>query len=357
MQKKIKRVIPFALILAIIAALIVTAACNRAGKEKPKTIVIPVEIGQVRIDTFSVPVRTSGRLFPRDMARLSFKTGGIIKNIPATEGQSVKAGALLAVLDTSEIDANVTQAEEAMQKSRRDLQRVSNLYNDKAATLEQLQDVTTAAKIAEARLGIALFNRRHSRITAPANGIVLKRMAEENETIAPGYPVVLFGSTQTQWAVKVGVTESQLIHISTGDRAIVRFDAYPGETFAATVSEVALAIDPSSQTYEVELTLEPQTKTLAAGFAAKAEIFPNRQETYRWVPLSALVEGTGNVAAVYTVSQNRAKKIVVHIAHILDGKVLVAKGLENIDTIVTEGSAYLADGANVEIVSQPETGQ
>jgi len=355
MQKKIKHILPFATILVLFAALFATIACHKAETEKARAIVIPVETGPVHTETFSVPVRTSGRLFPRDMAKLSFKTGGIISRIPVAEGQTVKAGTLLAILDTREIDANVTQALEAHQKAKRDLQRATSLFQDKAATLEQLQDATTAANMAEARLDIAQFNLRHSRVTAPADGVVLKRLAEENETVGPGYPVILFGSLETRWVVRVGVTESQLIRLAVGDRAEARFDAYPGETFPAAVTEKANAIDPASQTYEVELSLESGDKALAAGFVAKAEIFPSQRETYQWVPISAMVEGTGNVASVFTAVQNRAQKIPIHIAHILDGKVLVSSGLERVGTIITEGAPYLTDGANVVITTQTES--
>ncbi len=354
MRHTYKQLKPIIAISSIAISIIFITACNRVEKEKAPKTIIPIETGKVGIQSFSVPVGTSGRLFPQDMARLSFKTGGIIRRIPVSEGQKVKAGTLLALLDTSEIDANVVQAREATEKSKRDLQRVTNLYNDKAATLEQLQDVTTAANIAGARLKIALFNSSHSRVIAPANGIVLKRLAQENETISPGYPVILFGSLDTQWVVKVGVTESQLIHLTHGDRAIIRFDAYPGETCPATVSEIAQTIDASSQTYEVELSLEPQEKRLAAGFVARVEIFPSQEKTYRWIPISAMVEGEGNMAAVYTVKKNRAKKIPIRIAHILDGKVLTSHGLEGVDTVVTEGAAYLSDGAEVTIVTQLE---
>ena len=350
-HKHIKTIIA---IVFFAASLVFLAACNRPAKEEAPPTIIPIHTGQVNTQSFSIPVGTSGRLFPADMAKLSFKTGGIVNRVPVTEGQKVTAGALLASLDTKEIDANVTQAREGLKKSKRDLRRVTNLYQDKAATLEQLQDVTTAAEIAKARLDIALFNQTHSRVKAPANGVVLKVLAEENETTGPGYPVILFGSLDTRWVVKVGVTESQLIHLSKGDRAVVRFDAYPQTTWNASVSEIARTIDSASQTYEVELELEPRQETLAAGFVARVRIFPSQQKSFRWVPLSAMVEGEGNMAAVFTVNGNKAQKVDIRVAHILDGKVLAATGLENIDTVVTEGAAYLTDGALVRIAPPAE---
>ena len=336
------------------ATIVFMAACNRGGQEAPPDVIIPVETGSVNTQLFSVPISTSGRLFPQDMAKLSFKTGGIIGSIPVSEGQEVKAGTLLATLDTREIDANVTQAREAERKAKRDLERATNLYNDKAATLEQLQDATTAASIAEARLKIALFNKTHSRVTAPANGVVLKILAEENETAGPGYPVIVFGSLDKRWVVKVGVTESQLIHLSHDDHATVAFDAYPAVTWQASVSEIARTIDSASQTYEVELTLEPRDETLAAGFMARVKIFPSTQKSFRWIPLSAIVEGEGDRAAVFTVKDGRAQRVPIRVAHILDGKVLAASGLDNIDTVVTEGAAYLTDGADVRVIPQTE---
>ena len=102
---------------------------------------------------------------------------------------------MLASLDLSEIEAKLASAKNGFSKANRDYQRVKNLYEDNVATLEQLQNTKTAYEVAEANLKIAKFNFTHSKIIAPENGKILKKIGNEGELTAPGAPMFLFGTT------------------------------------------------------------------------------------------------------------------------------------------------------------------
>ena len=79
---------------------------------------------------------------------------------------------------------------------------------------------------------------------------------EENEMAGPGYPVFLFGSTAGNWIVRINVTDRDRVRLHAGDTAVIRLDAFPGESFPAEVSELANAADPYTGTFEVELMLK-----------------------------------------------------------------------------------------------------
>ena len=321
--------------------------------ERPQRGVIPVKTTAVNRQELSIPIHTSGRLYPKSMVKLSFKVGGIIGELYADEGDTVKKGKLLASLDLSEINARYSQAKNGWLKAQRDLQRVKNLYNDRAATLEQLQNVETAFQVAESNLKIAKFNLDHSHIKAPATGKVLKRFAEEGEMIGIGLPVFIFGSTEDQWVIKAGISERDIVRIERDDEASVQFDAYPGKQFTAFVTEVSQAIDPASGTYEVELGLDDTSDEglrLAAGFVGKVKIEPSARETYFVIPVDSIVEGEGNYGTVFTVREDKAVKVNIEVAHIFPETVAVRSGLEDIQTVVTSGAAYLRDGSSVRVI-------
>ncbi|NIM13725.1 MAG: efflux RND transporter periplasmic adaptor subunit [Candidatus Aminicenantes bacterium] len=327
--------------------------CGGKKKEQPKEDIIPVKIVPVTRQELAIPIYTSGQLYPKEMVKLSFKVGGIIEKLHAEEGENVKKGELLASLDLSEIQAHYNQARNAWQKAQRDLKRVKNLYNDRAATLEQLQNVETAFAVAESNLKIAKFNLDYSRIKAPANGKILKRLTEEGEIIGVGMPVFLFGSTEDQWVIKVGVSERDIVRIALRDTASVRFDAYPGKEFTASVTEISHAIDRASGTYEVELSLdngEEQGLKLAAGFVGKARIEPSARGTYFMIPVDSIVEGEGDEGIVFTIKDNKAVRVNVNVAHIFPETVAVRSGLEGINNVVTSGAAYLRGGSVVKVM-------
>lgn len=353
-MKKINRSIVLMFVVTI-SFFGIIANCGGAVKEQPKEDIIPVKTVKVVQKELPIPVYTSGQLYPKAMVKLSFKTGGIIGKLNVEEGQSVRKGQLLATLDLSEIDARYKQAKNAWLKAERDLKRVENLYKDRAATLEQRQDVQTAFDIAQSNLKIAQFNLQHSRIKAPANGKILKRMVETGEMIGAGMPVFVFGSTENNWVIKTGVSERDIVRLNAGDSAEVRFDAYPDRRFAASVTEIPNAIDFSSGTYEVELTLDNGSSDglkLAAGFVGKARIEPSARETYFVIPVDAVVEGEGSRGVVFTIKDNKAVKLHVTVVHMFPETAAVSSGLEDIPVVVTAGAAYLRDGSKVKISVQ-----
>jgi len=343
------------IISIFVIPLIVTMlnSCGPAHQASSSKEAIPVKTAAVIRQELSIPIITSGRLYPKTMIKLSLKVGGIIGEIDADEGETVKKGQLLAQLNPAEINARFQQAKNGWLKAQRDLERTKNLYNDRAATLEQLQNVKTAYEVAKSDLKIARFNLEHSRIKAPANGKILKRLAEEGEMTGAGTPIFIFGSTDNQWVVKVGISERDIVRMALKDSVTVRFDAYPGRDFNAVASEIPQAIDSSSGTYEVEIQLFPfdeENYKLAAGFVAKAIITPSAKEEYYVIPVDSIVEGEGKYGTVFSLKDEKAYKVNIEVAHIFPKTVAVRSGLKGIGKIITSGAAYLRDGSTVQVI-------
>jgi len=341
----------FSTILAIFL-LIFWAGCRSDKKQTQKVKKIPVKLAVVEQKEMARVLHTYGRLATKKEIKLSFKINGIIEKILIDEGQSVKKGQLLARLDLSEIDAQVKQARSSFQKAERDLERAGNLYKEKAATLEQFQNIQTAFQVAQSQLKIAEFNLRFSEIRAPSKGRILKRLVEENELVGAGMSVFFFASTDKDWIVRVGVSDSDLVRLKLKDPASVTFDAYPGLEFRASVSEIVESADPMTGTYEIELKVDARERRLVSGFVAKVDIFPSSKSCYAIIPIDALVEADRNHGYVYTVNNDSktARRIPVTIGFLFEDKVAVVSGLDKITHVVTEGAPYLSDGAEVEII-------
>ena len=130
------------------------AAAGRQGEDP-----ILVKLQPVTTGNYSRNLQYSGLIASNAEARLSFKIGGVISRIYVKEGDHVSRGQLLATLDLTETDAQVQQASQNLEKSRRDESRISNLYRDTVASLEQLQNTRTQVSVASEALRIARFNR------------------------------------------------------------------------------------------------------------------------------------------------------------------------------------------------------
>jgi multidrug efflux system membrane fusion protein len=306
---------------------------------------------EVKPEKISIPVHSSGILSPGEEMRLSFKTGGIVSNISVKEGDEVKKGDVLAMLDLSEINAQVSLAGDGYEKALRDYNRAKNLYADTVATLEQLQDATTALNVAESKLKITQFNLSHSGIVAPDNGIILRQLVKTNEIVSSGYPVFLFGTRSTHWKVRTGLSDKDIVKINPGDSALVTVDAWPGVRFNAVIDLVGGMTNPMTGTCDVELIMEDKGYRLASGFIASVEIFPAIKETVILVPVGAIVEADGDTGYIYSLSDSlRVHKVKVNIVTIVGSKAAIKELPSATGKIVSEGAAYLHDGEYVKIM-------
>ncbi len=333
----------------LLAGMIVLAAC---GDRSPRDMAPPVvTIQTIRIrDTVVVfPVRTAGKLASKSESKLSFKTGGIIQKILVDEGQSVRKGQLLAQLNLEEIQSQVKQAELALSKAERDYERAGNLYRDSVATLEQYENAGTALEVARSNASIANFNLQYSTIHAPANGKILKRIAESNEIIPPGHPVFIFASTGSNWVVRANLTDRDIVRVRMKDSAHVRFDAYPGEIFKGMVSEIGTSADPYTGTYEIEVQMDKRPETLVSGFIAKVEIYPQALDRQVVIPVEALVDGTGLTGYVMVLREGNPERRKIGIQAVTDQGIVVREGLSPGEELITEGVQYITAGSRIQV--------
>jgi multidrug efflux system membrane fusion protein len=326
--------------------------CSREQQISAGENRIPVRVAEVQQKAISIPVRTSGLLSSKEQIRLSFKTGGIIEAVYAQEGETVSKGQLLAQLDLAEIKAQLSQAQSVLDKAQRDYHRIVNLYSDSAATLEQKQNVETALDVARSNLCIVDFNLAFSSIQAPTNGRILKRFSEPGELVSPGTPIFYFASDEGDWIVRASVIDRDVVKLAIGDSATVRFDAFPDRQFAAVLSEIASAADPLTGTFEVELTLAPDSARFASGLVADVFIYPSDKSLYYVLPVEALVEADGDTGYVYSIWGDSLKRVAVGISRFFESLIATDTNLKNVNRVVTEGSQYAKEGDRVVVTNE-----
>jgi len=330
-------------------------ACNSKAENKTKDegAAVAVKLSPVKEESLARPVYSSGLISTSTEARLSFKIGGIIENIYVKEGQAVKKGQLLASLNRTEIQAQLSQAKFNVEKLSRDMVRVKKLYADSAATLEQWQNIQTAFSVAQDQLAIAEFNNKYAAIQATTNGKVIRKLANEGESIGGGTPVLMINAADDNaWIIKLGLPDADWAVIKMGDKAKVILDAYSNDTLNAEVSLVGEGADPMNGLYLVELKINANGQRLANGLFGKVLIYPNSKQTLKAIPVEAIVEGRGKSANVYIADSNKksVKKIPIKIQYLEGDKAYVSKGLEGIDNVITSGSAFLTEHSNIMIV-------
>lgn len=315
---------------------------------KPKETVSQVKIQEIETIQESENIKVLGIVMSESEARPSFKTGGIISKTFVKEGDLVTKGQLLATLEMEEINAQVKQAEEGLQKALRDKNRVNNLFKDSVATLEQFQNVNTAYEMAKRTSEIASFNQKHSVVRSPIAGKIIKQIMHSGEVTGPGNPIfAILGVGNKDWIIKSGLTDRDWARTNENDKVNIMLDAYPGQVFKGLISEKSSVGGNTSGTFDVNIRFIDKPKNLAAGLIANISITSDRKEKFTVIPVEALVKSNGQSATVFTAQDGKAKLTNIRISKLLGDKVAVASGLEGISNVVTIGAMYLEDGDNI----------
>lgn len=345
--------------LTLIAALTLTlAACSNSNGaiNAEAERVVPIAVAAAESGAAAPTIRTTAMLAHKDEMRLAFKIGGVIANITVDEGASVKAGQVLAELELAEVGSQVEQSRQLLRKAERDLERGERLYRDQVIPLESLQDLKTQRDIAAQALKATSFNREYAVITAPTDGVVLRKLAQASETIAPGAPVLVLGSADAGYVLKASLADREVVQLALGDAAQVRFDALPGAAIEAKVTRLPAAADTRTGMFDIELALAATDPRLKSGLVARVALTPASAgaATLVRVPIAAILEGDRDRASVfvYDAGKQSVSRRAVEVAFIDGDEVALASGLDAGAQVVTDGAAYVEEGKKVRVVER-----
>jgi membrane fusion protein, multidrug efflux system len=361
-----QRALAVAMLASAALTLLLTGCKSPEADAQPaaaQEAVLPVVVTNLSDSPASARVVTAtGTLGGKEEVQLAFKIGGIVEQVHVDAGQRVRAGQVLATLRPTEIAAQVRTASEGRAKAQRDLDRARQLYGDSVATLQQLQDATTALTIAQQQERIARFNADFAAVRAASDGVVLQRLAEPGQVIEPGRPVLAVRSAARGMVVRAGVADRLAVQVTEGDTATVVFDAMAGQAFRGRVTRRAAAATQGTGSYQLEITLGRDAAALPSGLVGTVTVW--LRSTARasaspgiTVPTDALVDADADSGAVFVLADDArtVRRVPVRLGDIAttlaEGTVPVRDGLTGAERVVTAGTSRLVNGSRVRVVT------
>jgi len=331
----------------LVFVLLLLPACREPSPDAPSASAVPVEVVAPRLVELAEPVRAVGRVESSEETRLAFKSPGVVGRLMVDIGDRVEPGQLLAELELTGLEAALTRAREELAKAERDLARAGELQRQQLMSREALDNARTARDVADAALASARFDRRFAEIRASARGRVLARHVETREVVSAGEPVISVSSAERGWLLRVAVSDREVVRLESGAAANIRFDAFPGEPFAATVTRVAAQADPATATFAIELGLAAPDPRLLSGLIGHAEITTRPAGEALLVPVAALVEAGDGLARLYVAEEGRAALRTVLTGRLRADGILVLDGLSAADRVIVGGASRVDDGSPV----------
>ena len=343
--------------LFLMAVIITQVSCG-AKKQAEKKDVLSVETIAVKTapvvwNNAASIITATGQVTTATETRYAFKIGGVVNHVYVNEGASFKRGQLLANLQLTEIDAQLSQATLAYEKAKRDFTRTSNLYKDSVATLEQWQNAQTGVAISSNAVDAVAFNKKYANIYAEADGFVTSKLVNDKEVVAAGAPVLLVNETSgtNNWILQVGVTDKEWAAIKIGQAANVTIDAFPGNSFNAVVFRKAQTAAANGGAFRVELTLDVNGRRPAIGMFGSGSIRTAAENNLPSIPYEALIEADGTSGFVFVPDGGtKVKRLPVKVQRFDNQRVYIQAGLENNPEVIVSNSAFLNEQSTIRII-------
>ncbi|MBA4374340.1 MAG: hypothetical protein C0402_15925 [Thermodesulfovibrio sp.] len=382
-------------ILMVVAAMVTAVILSGCGeKVKPGVQAVKREqVSGISVRTVTLaPIdeyyETSGTVRAKTVSTVASRMMGTITSVQVKEGDRVIAGQLLLTVDDSDTAMKVKGASEGHQETLRALeaarenrnlkeitwQRYKKLYDEKALSRQELDQIETQKKVAaldferaqaavnrvEAGVSEAKIYQGYARVKAPISGMVTGKKAETGSMAVPGMPLLTIEDTSA-YRIEVNADEKLSGRIRPGMETRIRIEALAGE-IKGVITDVVQSIDPASRSFLVKIALknpvqpdkQPDSQRdenaykqihnqVYSGLYARVKIPVGRKDVLS-VPKGAVVE-KGQLTGVYTVNAaNIITYRLVRIGNSADDSVEILTGLNPGDKIIVSGLDKAVDG-------------
>jgi membrane fusion protein (multidrug efflux system) len=335
---------PFACFLLALAL----TACGRqqaggAHQDDARPVVVTTTV--LRPAPWHDALQALGTAQARESVAITAKVSDVVTRLAFDSGERVRAGQLLADMNSAAQRADVAAAEANLRDAEQQLRRGSELVGQQLIARSQLDTLKANRDAATAALAARRAAVSDRTITAPFAGVLGLRQVSPGALVTPGTVITTLDDDSS---IKLDFTlpESALSALATGQAVAARSDAWPGQQFDGHIAQVDSRVDPQTRAIKVRAELPNPDGKLRAGMLLRVDVaLPQRQALV--VPEIA-VQQEGEQAYVFRVNaQGAADKVPVKLGSRREGAVEVASGLAGGDRIVVEGTVKLHPGSKV----------
>jgi RND family efflux transporter MFP subunit len=318
------------------------------------------------VDTFVLP----GNVTAYTDAPIYARTDGYLVHWYYDIGSKVQKGALLATIDTPELDKQVTQAEADLvtaQTNAGNAKVQSNRYSGlvKSDAVSQIDTDTfntqaaataSAVKSADANLQRLREMQSFEKVYAPFDGVVTARAVDTGQLINQGSGAELFHMQAiATLRVYTNVPQVYAQTLKRGMKIDLTFPEHPGKIYVGTLVRTADAIDPASRTLLAEVDVNNRSGELLPGSLAQVHFKTPTAGVTFIVPTSALIFRRDGMELAKVVDGDKARLVHVVIGEDDGAMVQIVDGLRPGDQIIQDPPDSLIDGEKVSVVQPGST--
>lgn len=307
---------------------------------------VPVETAPVHIGPIQRRLTAVGSLRSNESVIIRPEVAGRIAEIRFDEGERVRKGQPLVILDDSIYRAEVDEVQASLVLSQANHERALDLLRRGAGTTKARDEALAKLRADEAALALARARLDKTVITAPFEGMIGLRRVSVGDFVNIGQDIVNLEQIDPLKA-DFRVAEVYLGAVRPGQKIELSADAFPGETFTGEVYAIDPLIDESGRSIVLRARLPNSDNRLRPGLFVRVTLVLNEREDAIQIPEQALVP-QGQDQFVFRVVDGKAELTKVTAGIRRDGMVEITEGLGPDDEVVTAGQLKIRDGAPVQ---------
>ena len=370
MEKKIKKerknmnkkmiIYPIVIILISAISFFVYGAIEKQAAEKDKNddkknIKIPVEIISVAKGDIEAYYTTTGTIEAEKEANIVSKSTGIVTDIYFEEGDFVKKGQIMAILENEKQKIDLKRSEISLKITKNDLDRTEELYRKKLTSKEMFEKLQFDYESKKYQYELTKLELENCNIVASISGVIASRKICIGNMVsynANAFRVVNFNSL----FVNIFVPEGELSKLKINQKVNISIDAIFNEENSnkyvlGKIERINPVVDPSSGTAKVTIKIkkDKNSKEVKPGMFSRIHITYDTHKNALLIPKDA-VKTVDNDQTVFLVKDSIVFKKYIKTGFSNKNFIEVLEGINLEDSLVTVGINTLKDSSKVEIV-------
>jgi len=337
---------------------------------------IPVKVLRVKEVQLARVIDLDGELQPLNETEIISQLPGIVKEIRYKAGDTVKAGAVVATIQSKELmerlranEAAVKEAEDDLREkekgigsAEKELAHARELVQrdliarravddaEAAATLARAEKEVAEAQLAQRKsmLAQARYLLNLTRLVAPFGGVVTRRWVEPGGSVSPSMAILSIADSDTmRVAVRLTAKDAALVHPGMAVR--LRMAAFPGREFEGKLAQISTSSEATDKVATAEIHLPNPDGLLKPEMKAVLSLAVDETHPALLVPKGSVSDFQGK-NYLYTVSAGKAERKAVTKGLEQDNEVVIISGLEEGEFVIVAGLEKLRPGSRVRVL-------
>lgn len=353
---KTRSLLATAVTTALLAGSLVLTGCGSAegspDAAKVETVLnIPVEAAFVSRGEISSLYRTTSTLEAKEDAEVNSKSTGIVQQLFVEEGDVVKAGQIMAILDTERQQLNLAKGKAELGQLKSELARLEAMYQKKLVSFDLYDKLKWQVESLSASVALSELALKETQIIAPISGVIARRHVKVGQLITEYSSKALFEIvSQERLEAVINLPEHQLPRAKVGQVAHLHFAALPVKE--ARIIRISPVVDATTGTARVTVAVDNSDLTLKAGMFAQVEVQYDAKAAALLVPKRAVM-AMDNSSSVFVINKDgKVERKTITTGYESDTMFEVVDGLTEGEQVVTAGHASLKEQSPVQVIAK-----